>query len=215
MFFGYFYWNPDRAMFDFDLPFLGRPILWYGFLFAFGFFVAYWILVYLLRRYFLYHSEVFVADILHWPDLLLKLKRRGEGKEVFQYIFSYCASDVQQQIKQYEPGELITHRLKEQIVTAINAFLKDPAQSTQLIKRRWGSKILSQAHQIQLSHRLLIEAAVAPILQTLKQRAKAIAEKLTLYVIIGTLVGARLGDLFFYQDWRWLINDPFSLFRIW
>jgi phosphatidylglycerol:prolipoprotein diacylglycerol transferase len=36
-------------VFDWNLPFLGRPILWYGVLFALGFFLGYLVLSYLLR----------------------------------------------------------------------------------------------------------------------------------------------------------------------
>jgi len=38
-------------MFSFPLPFLGRPILWYGFFFALGFFLGYWILKFILKHY--------------------------------------------------------------------------------------------------------------------------------------------------------------------
>lgn len=45
----YIYWDPAREMLPFNLPLLGRPILWYGFFFALGFFLGYWVLVYLLK----------------------------------------------------------------------------------------------------------------------------------------------------------------------
>jgi prolipoprotein diacylglyceryl transferase len=114
MLFGYFYWDPDRALFNIDLPFLERPILWYGFLFAMGFFIAYWLLVYLLRNYFLHHCQ-------------------GDRLAIMQ------------------PGK----------------------------------------------------------------EARDVAEKLTLYAIVGTIIGARLGDVLFYQDWAALMRDPLSAIRIW
>ncbi len=46
----YFYWDPSPEMFPWDLPFLGRPILWYGFLFALGFLLAYGVLLHLLKK---------------------------------------------------------------------------------------------------------------------------------------------------------------------
>ena len=186
--------------------------MWYGFLFAFGFFIAYWILVYLLHRYFLYHSEVFAADIVHWPDLVHQLKNRERGKEVFRQLFAHCAKDAQQQIKEYQTGDPMTKGFKEGVVRGMNAFLKD---GDRLSKLPWAKKHLSLSHQIWLEQRLLLEQAIRPILKTVRHRAREVAEKLTLYVIIGTLVGARLGDVLFYQDWRLLIQDPFSLFRIW
>lgn len=97
----YIFWDPSPYLFDFNIPLLNRPILWYGFLFALGFFLAYFVLLNLLR-------------------------------------------------KDFSPLE-----------------------------------------------------------------AKHLTEKLTLYVVIGTVVGARLGDLFFYQEWRALLRDPAIIFRVW
>lgn len=91
-------------MFQFNLPFLGRPILWYGFLFALGFFIGYWILLYLLK---------------HLPQ------------------------------------------------------------------------------------------------NAVKTQAKIVAEKLTFYVIIGTIVGARLGDVLFYQSPAVYLSDPLSIIKVW
>ena len=48
-----------------------------------------------------------------------------------------------------------------------------------------------------------------------KERAKILAEKALLYSVIGTIIGARLGDVLFYQSWRLIISDPLSVFRIW
>ncbi len=215
---GYFYWDPNRAMFDFNLPLLGRPILWYGFLFAFGFFVAYWVLVYLLRCYFLYHSEVFFADIVHWPDLILKLKGREKHRSVFKVIFSHCSADVQKQIDHYEPGRLMTKGLQEGVVRGINACLRDADGKERPMKERgllWVQRHLSPFGQLRLQRRLALEQDLFPLVKTLRRRAKEVAERLTVYVVIGTLVGARLGDLLFYQDWKILVQDPLAAIRIW
>lgn len=91
------YWDPSPELLPFNIPFLGRPILWYGFLFALGFFSAYLVLVSILKK--------------------------GIHRE----------------------------------------------------------------------------------------RAKFLAEKLSFYVVVGTVIGAKLGDFFFYQDW----HDPLSFFKIW
>jgi phosphatidylglycerol---prolipoprotein diacylglyceryl transferase len=113
-FLSYFYWDPNPEMFHIELPFLHRGILWYGFLFALGFFVGYWIFLSLLRRYFLSLPE----------------------------------------------------------------FRKEESTS-------------------------------------LKKRATAVTEKVTVYLVIGALVGARLGDILLYQGWAAIARDPLSLFKIW
>jgi len=101
---GYLYWDPSKAMIPWDIPLLNRPILWYGFLFAAGFLLAY--------------------------SMLLVLLRHERSKEI-------------------------------------------------------------QAH------------------------AKQIADNLTLYGIIGTIIGARLFDVLFYENWHAIGRDPLSVFRVW
>jgi len=103
-------------MFSFYLPFLNRPILWYGFFFALGFFLGYLCLTFLLRRYF-----------------LLLMQFRKENVEV----------------------------------------------------------------------------------SSLKQQTKKVAEQMTFYVIIGAIIGSRLGDVLFYQNWSEIVHDPFSILAVW
>jgi prolipoprotein diacylglyceryl transferase len=222
MLIGYLHWDPDRAMFNFNLPFLERPILWYGFLFALGFFIAYWILVYLLNRYFLYHSEVFHADITDWPKLAQSLKNRDQGKDLFKRLFNHCSADVQHQIKTYQVGEFPSKGLQQGIVRGLNALIKDEKWEGSLSKDssvqgqlKWYQKSSNETGQQRLRHRFAMEQVFKPYLKTLKQRARAVAEKLTLYVIMGTLIGARVGDVLFYQNWRLLFDDPSSFFRVW
>ena len=52
----YFIWDPKPGMFNFNIPILNRPILWYGFFFALGFFIGYYVLTFLLRRYFTFQA---------------------------------------------------------------------------------------------------------------------------------------------------------------
>jgi prolipoprotein diacylglyceryl transferase len=107
MYLAFIYWDPNPEMFSIDLPFLHRGILWYGFLFAFSFFVGYWIFLYLLRRYF-----------------------------------------------------LSFHKFR-------------------------------------------------------KEDSVKIAEQVTVYVVLGALIGARLGDVLFYQKWTEIASHPLTIFKIW
>lgn len=108
--FSYLYWDPNPEMFRIDLPFLHRGILWYGFLFALGFFIGYWIFLYLARRHFLFYPE---------------------------------------------------------------------------------------------------------FRSSLKKRSLVLTERVTIYVVIGALIGSRLGDIIFYQDWTEIAKHPLSIFYIW
>lgn len=97
----FIFWDPSREIFSFNLPFLGRPILWYGFFFALGFLLGYFLLVYLLGR-----------------------------------------------------------------------FLP-------------------------------------------KKQAKDLAEKALAYGVLGVIIGARLGDVLFYQDWYLLKSNPWIILQPW
>lgn len=98
------YWDPSPEMLPFNIPFLGRPILWYGFFFALGFFLGYWVFLYLLK-----------------------------------------------------------HHAKKEV----------------------------------------------------RDQAAFLAEKMTLYVVLGTVIGARLGEFFFYQTYSEWLQDPLWVFKIW
>ncbi len=41
------------------------------------------------------------------------------------------------------------------------------------------------------------------------------AEKISFYVMVGALIGARLGDLFFYQDWHEVVARPLAWIAVW
>ncbi len=51
--------------------------------------------------------------------------------------------------------------------------------------------------------------------KNLEQEVKKIAERFALYVGIGGIVGARLGDLLLYQDWSHWMLDPWEIFKVW
>jgi len=102
----YISWDPNPALTSWNLPILGRPILWYGFFFALGFFLGYFVFIGLLREF----------------------------------------------LKPYK------------------------------IQRRAITKL---------------------------------AEKVSFYVILGTIIGARLGDILFYQSPALYANDPMGIFRFW
>ncbi|MCI0382034.1 MAG: prolipoprotein diacylglyceryl transferase [Chlamydiae bacterium] len=102
----YFYWDPQRELFSYTIPFLNRPPFWYGLFFAVGFFLAYFIFRILLKKF------------------------------------------------------LIPYNIT-------------------------------------------------------KREIAILVEKCTLFVVIGTIIGARLGDVLFYQDWDTLIANPIEIIKFW
>jgi len=106
IFFSSIYWDPSRAILPWNIPFIDRPLLWYGLFFAAGFFFSYLIFQGLLKEF------------------------------------------------------LVSYRIR-------------------------------------------------------KKTMMKIAEKMSLYVIIGTLIGARLGDVLFYQSPLEFAQNPLGIFKFW
>ena len=66
-----------------------------------------------------------------------------------------------------------------------------------------------------LQKRQKLESVLKGSLLRWKDRSKLLAEKALLYALVGVVVGARVIDVFLYQDFTKLIEDPFSLIRVW
>lgn len=47
-----------------------------------------------------------------------------------------------------------------------------------------------------------------------EESAYFLTDRLTWYIVLGTVIGARLGHVFFY-DWDFYRNDPVEIFKIW
>ena len=48
-----------------------------------------------------------------------------------------------------------------------------------------------------------------------KRKAMRIADRLTVYMIVATLIGARLGHFIFYENPSSYLKDPWEIFRVW
>lgn len=51
--------------------------------------------------------------------------------------------------------------------------------------------------------------------KSLREKAVFLADKLTAYVVIATIVGARLGHFLFYEKASEYLRDPWEIFRLW
>jgi phosphatidylglycerol:prolipoprotein diacylglycerol transferase len=208
----YFVWDPSPSMFDFDIPLLQRPLLWYGFLFALGFFIGYLVLTYLLRRYFLLNVKFSKEDVQYWPDLLqaLQLGRGPVSKKIMSRI-------VHPQVER-----AISEEGKNEILEAMNSILFDPKQQFQvplsgLSKRlcKFAYKKWSKTEAFRAFKRLQMQEELKSCLYSIKHKVSKKAEQLTFYVIVGAIIGARLGDVLFYQNWAALAREPFLILAVW
>jgi len=107
---GWFFWDPNRIAFT--LPVLHQPVMWYGILFALGFFIGFYIFQHLFQRF-----------LFYYPELI-------KGKNI-------------------------------------------------------------------------------------KDQAKIFSERLTFYIIVSTILGARLGHIIFYENWIYYLAHPLNILKTW
>lgn len=51
--------------------------------------------------------------------------------------------------------------------------------------------------------------------EEIKKKATAIADKITFYMVVATVVGARIGHFLFYEKPSAYLQDPLEIFRVW
>ncbi|MCP5506237.1 MAG: prolipoprotein diacylglyceryl transferase [Chlamydiales bacterium] len=72
----FFYWDPNPTAFT--IPLIGRPIAWYGILFALGFFIGFYFLMSLFIRY--------ARERTDWSEEMLKKKGRLFSERLTVYV---------------------------------------------------------------------------------------------------------------------------------
>ena len=48
-----------------------------------------------------------------------------------------------------------------------------------------------------------------------KTNARKITDQISTYLLVGILLGARLFDIIFYENWHQFLKDPLFIFRFW
>jgi len=198
---GYLFWDPNRFMFDFTIPILNRPILWYGFLFAMGFFLGYLICRYLVLWY-LMAKPLITSDDITSVDILSQIvqQHKQEGVCCFKSLNS----------REMSSKEVFSRRLSD-------LFSKTSPSPTKLSSSLYSffTKFLTAAEKNLFSWRVYFEDLFGLSLVTLKQKALHLTESMSFLCVIGVVVGARLGDVIFYQEFTYYIKDPITILQIW
>ncbi|NGX55997.1 MAG: Prolipoprotein diacylglyceryl transferase [Candidatus Anoxychlamydiales bacterium] len=65
-----------------------------------------------------------------------------------------------------------------------------------------------------IKNRISIEKAFTKSILSMKKKAILITDKLTIFVVIATILGARLGHILFYENPSYYLNNPSIIFDI-
>lgn len=190
VFLSYFYWNPSREIFL--IPYLQIPILWYSLFFALGFYIGYHIFYGFLKRYLLNYYHFHSSDIKNF-NLLFSL-------------LSEPKTDLQKELVRinHERAPLT----KKNALLLLNGLFKTKV-SVSL------SPVRGVLHPMMSSKRLFLETVFLNCFITIKQKCAYVTDKVTLYVVIATIIGARLGHLLFYEKASFYLSHPLNIIKVW
>ncbi|PCI95768.1 prolipoprotein diacylglyceryl transferase [Candidatus Aerophobetes bacterium] len=213
------YWNPSREIFT--IPFIDRPIAWYGVFFALGFLIGYFILLHVFRGYLLSKPFFLKGDIKDFARFLMTLRNKQNHPFLKEYLDRIPVS-LKEQIQSWDLRIEVDESFKNSLINSLNEYMRDAPsnikakiqhESLPFLKNQ--SRNLSEGEKRSISFRLLFEKFFPESLVDLNQRAKNFTEKLTVYTIIATIIGSRLGHILFYEDvWHYLTH-PIQILKTW
>lgn len=183
---GYIHWDPHKEAFN--IPYFDHPIVWYGVLFVAGFILAYFIINPIFVRFLLNTRQLFLIDILNWESLIKEL--RTSSSPLVSKLLSHLDFSTRQQLDQKlsSPPSL---SLKQKLLKGFNDLLQNSSTSREELQQIFGKSIASP-----------------------KQTAYFLTDRLSWFIVAGTVIGARLGDVLLY-DWLYFKEHPFEIFKIW
>lgn len=178
------YWDPRPELFV--IPGIHWPILWYGLLFASGFFIGFPLFASILRRFFLQNPTFSRLDLL--KEAIPSFS--ATGKTALVKELNHCL----------QRGE--SARIAAIPPTILKTWQKEIAQS----RTPRGAEALA---------RMALEREIGPTyLLSLRMKAHLLTDRLTLYMILATIFGARIGHFLFYERPSEYLSHPWTLFAM-
>lgn len=178
-----FYWNPPREAFT--IPYFDIAVAWYGILFAGGFVVGYFIFVPMVQRLIWQNKRLYLRDIDNWSLFTEQFRNQSHFVALLPHK---GRKELNSLPKLNEPST----ELKQEILDAINNALKDPS-----------SEITRKS----------LENSFTGSIATARSLSVLFTDRLVWFVVFGTVIGARLGHVFFYE-WPYYAAHPIEILMI-
>ena len=216
------YWDPDPVAFY--IPFTNHPVMWYGILFALGFLISYWVMQWFMQRQLLLLNEIDAGEILDWQTLVtrLQLALNTPDQSTLAPLVEALSPSDRITLRQLDPAKSIPESLKNKILEAIQRLLTcdSPSISEALNTHafcksshyRWATRIQHE-NPIPL-RRLWIMELLSDTFAPLSDTATRWVDKMCWMIVVGVVVGARLGHILFY-DLHYYIAHPSKILVVW
>lgn len=109
-------------------------------------------------------------------------------------------------------------KIKKGSIASCNELLdregKEPSGACLRIIK-YAEKRVNETGLRRLKKRLWLEEKYPKLFAPIRERARSFAEKLVLYVMVATVLGARLGHVIFYEDFFWYLQNPILILKTW
>ncbi len=126
----------------------------------------------------------------------------------------------------FEPRELIgdwnnpqfsevAKKGKEPLCCALNEWLVSTEPAETKLPRKEARVAACSLHPQQALKRLKLEFLQPHAILSLRKQAVFLADRLTVYMVVATVLGARLGHYFFYERPSDYLRNPLEVLQIW
>ncbi|MFA6118851.1 MAG: prolipoprotein diacylglyceryl transferase [Parachlamydiales bacterium] len=162
-------------------------------------------------------KEIFTIPIVNYPIVwysVLFLIGFVFGYLIFQAVlrrYFYLFLDItEKDIISYDLliQDLITPKNDDQKIIAKKDFKKNESKDSVLKK-------INAFISSSVKKRLFLENAFSESILTTKKKIILITDKLMVYMIVATVIGARLGHLIFYEKPEYYLKNPLNIFKVW
>ena len=189
--FAWMHWDPSPELFY--IPWIDHPVRWYGLCFVSGFFLAYLLIQRILLSIVNRNGEVTPGQVRDWRALCDALHDASDDPgHPLGGVWGGIAARTRKALRR--GGSTVPDSAQQQeVLAALNG----------VIAARSGGE-----------RRTLVEGLVNGSVITVKQFCTALADRLTWFTIAGTLIGARLGYVFFYA-WGQYRDHPLDILKVW
>lgn len=213
--FGLIYWDPNPTVFNFALPLINRPLMWYGVLFALGFVIGYCIFRYCWLRYLLFLPRFYKGDICCWPAFLQK----KHSSCYLHALFKTFPQQIQRLCQEPNKG-VVSEEIKDKVIHLVNHAVDHPINfpkppKIELSLLRFAKRYMNIFQIEKLRSFLEMDVYLQPWIVSFRKRNSVVIERLATYLIIGMLIGAKLGDFIFYQEWNGSLQNLLGIFAFW
>ena len=156
----------------------------------------------LLTKYFLHFYRFTLKDITNWKKLFSLIQNPKTKNQ--SLLSKYILKQLDEKTKKNLKEEIF---YKNKVLTIINSLF---AKEKLLYKAKKRSK-----YSEKIALRLFIEKAFSEAIVSTKYKVNWSVDRLLVYVIVATIIGARLGHIIFYEHFAYYLMRPWLIFKTW